>query len=91
LSKSLAGGEFTILAVNTWNEDAGVVKRFAGQNGWTFPVLLNGGDVAQQWGIRSLPTNFLIAPDGSIVAKYATITDKDLQAIEKRARDLSRG
>lgn len=47
------------------------VKAFTEANGFNFPVFIGDSEtVAAFGGIRSIPTTFIIAPDGSIQEKY---------------------
>lgn len=60
---------FVILAVDI-REGKDVVKSFIQEEGYTFPVLLDSkGEVAGIYGIRAIPTTFLINPEGKIVGK----------------------
>jgi peroxiredoxin len=62
-------GRFVILAVDI-REGKEVVKSFIQEEGYTFPVLLDSrGEVAGIYGIRAIPTTFLIDPQGKIVGK----------------------
>ena len=62
---------FTLFAINV-GEDAATVESFIAAQGFTFPV---GIDVQSmvfgQYGLESLPTSILIAPDGSIVGAWS--------------------
>lgn len=58
----------TIVAVNV-QEQADVVRNFISQNDYSFPVLLDrDGSVARRYGVRGLPTSYILAPNGDIVA-----------------------
>lgn len=62
------GGEnFIILAVDL-RENREKVRSFIKNNGYTFPILLDtSGDVGKKYGVRSIPTNFFVDPDGKVV------------------------
>ncbi|MEL7675277.1 MAG: TlpA disulfide reductase family protein [Chloroflexota bacterium] len=61
---------FTLLAINE-AEDPATVRRFVGGFGFTFPVALDTtGAVMDQYGTESLPTSFLIGPDGRLVKSW---------------------
>lgn len=61
---------FTLLAVNE-AEDLATVRRFVEGFGFTFPVALDTtGTVMTQYGTESLPTSFLIGPDGRLVKSW---------------------
>ena len=57
-----------ILAVNATNQDdLKAAERFVGENGLTFPILLDiNGEVSRAYQLRSLPTTFFVDPDGMI-------------------------
>jgi glutathione peroxidase-family protein len=79
---------FTILAVNAWNEDAKTLKQFAKTNELRYPILLKGGNTAEDWGVAFLPTNFLIDRSGKVVGKYGPIADKGLARLEKKIEHM---
>ncbi len=65
--------QLTVLAVSLDQEPARVVPPVAEQHDLTFPLLADpaGVRVAQEWGgIRSIPTSFLVAPDGTVVKQW---------------------
>jgi len=62
---------FMLLAVNE-AEDVLTVRQYVAQRGFTFPVALDfSGAVMTQYGTESLPTSFLIGPDGRLVKAWA--------------------
>jgi len=59
--------KFVIIAVNI-REGKEMVKSFMKEKGYTFPVLLDSkGEVARTYGIRAIPTTFLIDVEGKIM------------------------
>lgn len=61
--------DFVILAVDV-REGKEKVSSFVKENGLTFPVLLDSrGGVASTYGIRAIPTTYLLDPEGRIVGK----------------------
>jgi thiol-disulfide isomerase/thioredoxin len=61
---------FSVLAVNM-GEDAATVTQFVRAFGIRFPVALDlTGRVFEQYGGDSLPTSFLIGPDGNVVKTW---------------------
>ena len=61
--------DFIILAVDL-RERKEKVSSFMEENGYTFPVLLDPrGKVASTYGIRAIPTTFLLDPEVKIVGK----------------------
>lgn len=60
-----------VLAVSTDQKGATVVKPFIKENGYTFKVLLLNESIFEDFGnIRSIPTTFIIAPNGEITEKF---------------------
>ena len=59
---------FTVLAVNvTAQDDALAIVPFVEKYNLTFPILLDEtGAVSEAYGLRSLPTSYFVAPDGTI-------------------------
>ena len=63
------GEPFTILAVNV-QEGAPTVQPFVEEFGYTFPVLLDeSGSTAGEYGVRGIPTTYMIGPDGIVLAQ----------------------
>jgi peroxiredoxin len=61
--------DFVILAVDL-RERKERVSSFMEENGYTFPVLLDSrGEVARAYGIRAIPTTYLLDPEGKIVGR----------------------
>ena len=70
LYDELGGDGFEIVAVNL-QEDPGTVSSFMADNGFEFPVLLDrSGQVARQYGVRGIPTSYIVDPRGRLVAMY---------------------
>ena len=61
--------DFVILAVDL-GEGKEKVSFFMKENGLTFPVLLDSrGGAANTYGIRAIPTTYLLDPEGRILGK----------------------
>jgi len=77
---------FAYLSVNNFDLGPKVAK-FIGDSGYTFPVVLNGtgaSDVAGKYGVAAYPTNLIIAPDGTITARFVGFDEDGLKtAIRK--------
>jgi peroxiredoxin/predicted small secreted protein len=68
LYADLEDEDFVILAINQL-EDPGVVREFLETEGFTFPVLMDeNGQVSFQYGVRGIPTTYIIGPDGLVIA-----------------------
>jgi len=65
--KKFGGDDFVILAVNL-REDKKTVHSFVSKNGFTFPILLDkSGKVGISYGVRAIPSNLFVDPQGNIV------------------------
>jgi len=80
---------FTVLAVNVM-EDVAPVQQFIAKNGFGFPVALDvAGTVFDQYAGGSLPSSFLIGPDGALVKAWPpgminrAILDRDVTPLLK--------
>jgi len=63
------GKNFVLLAVDL-REDKETVRFFINTNGYTFPVLLDKtGEVGSAYGVRAIPTNIFVNPDGKIIGR----------------------
>ena len=67
-----------------WDADA--VTKFARKLGVTYPLLLNGAQVQQQFGILGLPTTFLVDRTGLIRKKVVGFEYKEV--IEAALREI---
>ncbi len=64
------GGAIVFLAVSV-DEPDGTVRRFAEQYDIPLIILLDdGGKVASNYKVRSIPVTFFISGDGEVVARY---------------------
>lgn len=67
LYKRLNSKGLEILAVDS-GEDAATVQQFIRENSHTFPVLLDSDNkVSSQYGIRAIPTTYIIDREGKII------------------------
>jgi peroxiredoxin len=77
LHRELSGKNFVMLAVNV-KESASRVKSFFEKNKLTFTALLDtSGEVTTEFGLRAIPTTFIIDKNGSIigVAMFEQLAD----------------
>jgi len=69
LQQSLNGENFMILAI-TADDQREAIKAFSKTQGLTFPILLDAEkDVGAAFGVRGLPTSFLIDREGRLVGR----------------------
>ena len=72
----------TVLAVDV-GEDMDTVFAFTGQldPAPTFPLLLDtDSQVAQDWGVKGLPTSFVVDPEGRVIIRAVGGTEFDAAA-----------
>lgn len=74
-----ADGRYGVVAVSL-DEDRKAVPPFVKEHELTLPVLLGENPVARSWGVRGLPTSFLVGPDGAIQRRW--VGSPDLRAVE---------
>ncbi|HTB94837.1 MAG TPA: TlpA disulfide reductase family protein [Candidatus Sulfotelmatobacter sp.] len=86
LAERYASDSATVIAVS--QDDARGTKEFNREYGVTFPVLLDepGYPVSNTYGLSSVPTIFLIEPDGKVKISCMGFDKSDL---EKIAAELS--
>jgi peroxiredoxin len=69
LHKRFKGKDFAVVAVNL-REPATRVKNFFEENKLTFTALLDSkGKIGSQFGVRAVPTTFILDKDGGIIGK----------------------
>lgn len=68
LHADLKDENFVLLAVNQ-QEEPSVVADFVEEQGYDFPILMDrNGRTSYQYGIRGIPTTYIIGPDGNVIA-----------------------
>ncbi len=67
---------FIILSVDR-PQDLNKVKRYVGEQGFTFPVYTPADILPNQLQVKSIPTTFIISPDGRIVSNETGATNFD--------------
>jgi thiol-disulfide isomerase/thioredoxin len=80
----------TVLAVNI-GEDADTVFSFLGtvEPSPTFPLLFDSDAASlEDWGVKGLPTTFVVAPDGAIAYRAVGGREFDHPAILEQLRQL---
>lgn len=58
------------------NEEAGTIRDFVNQYGINYIILVDRSDIFSEWGIRSIPTTFILGPDGAILSKVVGMLSK---------------
>ncbi len=58
------GDELVVIGVNTWEQEDPAA--FMADNGFTYPIVINGDEVAQEYFVEGIPTFYVIAQDGSV-------------------------
>jgi thiol-disulfide isomerase/thioredoxin len=77
-----------IIAVDI-REDQKTVSKFMKDNNLTFPVLLDRkGQVSGIYGVRSIPTTYLINKDGNIIGRAIGAREWDTVAVTSVFREL---
>jgi peroxiredoxin len=83
LYKRYGGGDVTFIGIS--QDDARDTMEFAKEFRATFPMVLDekasGYAVSNAYGLTSVPTIFLIEPDGSVKVSCMGFDKKDLEAI----------
>jgi len=74
-----ASGTATMLSI-MFSDSESDARAFQAQLGVTWPTLVDGGGtLALDFGVRELPSTFIIAPDGHVVASFiAPVTATEL-------------
>ncbi len=79
--------QLVVLAVSLDQNPLQVVPPFAKQMGLTFPLLADpaAAQVARQWGgVSSIPTAFLIDPQGNVVLRWVGAHKREVYEAEVR-------
>jgi cytochrome c biogenesis protein CcmG, thiol:disulfide interchange protein DsbE len=67
--EKLKGKDFELLAINV-GEPASASKKFREKYGATFPMLLDTTKkISETFGIKELPTNYFVTPNGTVARK----------------------
>lgn len=86
LHKKIDNSDFIVLAIDL-KESTKKVKKFIAQHKLTFTVLIDQkGDMGRAFGIRSIPTTFILNRKGGLIGKAMGARDWD----SRKALDLFR-
>ena len=75
-----------LVAVN-WHDSADVIKKYVRESGLTFTTVMNGehaNDIASNYGVSAFPTNYVISPDGKVVARFIGFDEGGIRQALKR-------
>ncbi len=89
-----ADEDISVIALSVDRAGPDTVKAFIDQNKYTFPVAMADANLVRAFGgVPSIPTTFIIAPDGSIAEKMVGIHTKAdyLAAVEKAKAVTGKG
>jgi thiol-disulfide isomerase/thioredoxin len=88
LYQQLDNNQFVVLAVDL-REQRDIVRDFADDLGLTFPILLDSqGITGSVYGVRGIPTTFLIDKDGKLVARLVGSKEWDTPEFADIIRQL---
>jgi cytochrome c biogenesis protein CcmG/thiol:disulfide interchange protein DsbE len=87
LARHSAAGDATVLGVIV-DDTAANARSFFAANGGSWPVVDDpDGQVALDFGVRGPPESFLVAPDGTVMAKFiGPVTAEGLDRLITSAR-----
>jgi thiol-disulfide isomerase/thioredoxin len=86
LRDSMAGEDIAFLLVSP--ERAEPVLAFLRQQQHELPVLLEDGRMPDSFGLRALPTTFVISPEGDVVLRHRGAADWNNDAVRRLLRAL---
>jgi thiol-disulfide isomerase/thioredoxin len=79
-----------VFCVNVFERDGGVqVAPFWKDAGYPMPVLLGTQDTATSYGVRSIPTMFVIGPDGKIRYRHSGFAPDLAEKLQWMAEDAA--
>ncbi|MBV9950620.1 MAG: TlpA family protein disulfide reductase [Acidimicrobiia bacterium] len=84
----LAQGDVTNVVSVVFQDDPGTVKAFLKEHGGHWPVINDPtGKITLEYGVPKIPESYLIAPDGTVVAKF--ISGIEANAVTKLISSFS--
>lgn len=93
LAQSMKDRPFSILGVNTDDEDRSVLHKRAREQGLTWPMIYEGSPqtsrIAKQWNVRGYPTLVVIDASGTIRFRGTKLA-KARSVVEKLVAELER-
>jgi cytochrome c biogenesis protein CcmG/thiol:disulfide interchange protein DsbE len=85
------GADGVRLVSVVFSDETADVRRFFDQRGGDWPVVVgeSTGRIALDFGVSSVPESYVVAPDGTVVAKFTGVTQADLNAVIDRYEDAA--
>ena len=60
--------DYQVISIASWSEGEAEVKSYMQDNQLTYPVMLDtSGKLAQSFGLKGVPTSFILDPNGEII------------------------
>ena len=80
---------FVVLGIGLENNPQNLIN--AARNlGVSYPILQGTREIAQMFGIRAIPTTFLIDKEGKIVLKHVGFSQEVIKSLDKKIEELTR-
>lgn len=79
---------FVMLSVDAGGREK--VKKFIAKKGFTFPVYMPASEMPQEFESPSIPTTFVISPEGKIVAKQMGMAEYDTKEVREYLQNLAK-
>jgi hypothetical protein len=79
---TLAKQGLRYISVN-YGDDKATINKYVKEGKFTFPIGMNGkgkNDVSELYGVQAYPTNYLISPDGKVVASFVGFDEAGMKA-----------
>jgi thiol-disulfide isomerase/thioredoxin len=78
-----------VFGVNVWERNGtGGVGPFIEKSGYTFPILFGTNELAAQYGVRGIPTMFVIDKDGKIAHRHVGYDPQIAQILKAQTEEL---
>lgn len=78
-----------VVAVNGYNESRDVVQAFVERASLTYPILLQGRDVAKgSFAVAGYPTSFWIDRQGRVADHHTGFSKEEAPELEQRLKEL---
>lgn len=77
-----------VFGINAWEESN--AAEFMKRNGYTYGLLLRGEGIANMWPVPSLPTLYVVGPDGKIIRSLTGLDNNLAGFIESRLKEAGK-